>query len=99
MLFKRRFSVWSVIRPVKVGHIDIDHIFRIVEHKSVRTERIIVIPVIREKRLHQSKDEVVVKLCGIESCGMILSAVTGEGADEKLQVVTIEGMPAGAKIC
>ena len=40
-----------------------------------------------------------VKLCGIESCGMILSAVTGEGADEKLQVVTIEGMPAGAKIC
>ena len=30
---------------------------------------------------------------------MILSAVTGEGADEKLQVVTIEGMPAGAKIC
>ena len=40
-----------------------------------------------------------VKLCGIESCGMILSAVTGEGADEKLQVVTIEGMPAGSKIC
>lgn len=40
-----------------------------------------------------------VKLCGIESCGMILSAVEGEGKDEKLQVLTIEGMPAGAKVC
>ena len=40
-----------------------------------------------------------VKLCGVESHGMILSAVEGDGDDEKLQVVTIEGMPAGAKIC
>lgn len=40
-----------------------------------------------------------VKLCGVESHGMILSAVEGEGKDEKLQVLTIEGMPAGAKIC
>ena len=40
-----------------------------------------------------------VKLCGVESHGMILSAVEGEGKDEKLQVLTIDGMPAGAKIC
>ena len=40
-----------------------------------------------------------VKLCGVESRGMILSAVEGEGDDERLQVLTIEGMPAGSKIC
>ena len=40
-----------------------------------------------------------VKLCGVESHGMILSAVEGEGDDERLQVLMIEGMPAGAKIC
>ena len=40
-----------------------------------------------------------VKLCGIESRGMILSAVKGEGKDEQLQVLTIDGMPAGSKIC
>ncbi len=36
-----------------------------------------------------------VKLCGIESCGMILSMEH----DGKLQVVTVDGMPAGSKIC
>ncbi len=40
-----------------------------------------------------------VKLCGIESCGMILSAVREKDGKEELQVVTIEGMPAGSKIC
>ena len=40
-----------------------------------------------------------VKLCGIESCGMILSAVRETPDGEKLQVVTIEGMPAGSQIC
>ena len=30
---------------------------------------------------------------------MILSAVKGEGKDEQLQVLTIDGMPAGSKIC
>ena len=40
-----------------------------------------------------------VKLCGIESQGMILSAVREKDGKEELQVVTIEGMPAGSKIC
>ena len=40
-----------------------------------------------------------VKLCGVESHGMILSAVQETAEGEKLQVVTIEGMPAGAQIC
>lgn len=40
-----------------------------------------------------------VKLCGVESHGMILSAVEGEGKNERLQVLTIEGMPAGSQIC
>ncbi|MCH5299238.1 MAG: methionine--tRNA ligase [Ruminococcus sp.] len=35
-----------------------------------------------------------VKLCGVESCGMILSAVDGD----KLQVVTIDGVAEGSKI-
>ena len=41
-----------------------------------------------------------VKLCGVESRGMILSAVFGEGEDEKLQLITVDnGIPAGWKIC
>ena len=40
-----------------------------------------------------------VKLCGVESHGMILSAVQETADGEKLQVVTIEGMPAGSQIC
>lgn len=41
-----------------------------------------------------------VKLCGVESCGMILSAVFGEGEDEKLKLITVDnGIPAGWKIC
>ena len=40
-----------------------------------------------------------VKLCGVESHGMILSAVQKTADGEKLQVVTIEGMPAGSQIC
>ena len=36
-----------------------------------------------------------VKLCGIESCGMILSMENGG----ELRVVTVDGMPAGSKIC
>ena len=40
-----------------------------------------------------------VKLCGIESRGMILSAVHGEGDDEKLQLITVDdALPAGWKI-
>lgn len=35
-----------------------------------------------------------VKLCGVESCGMILSAVDGD----KLQVVTVDGVAEGSKI-
>ena len=40
-----------------------------------------------------------VKLCGVESQGMILSAVQETPDGEKLQVLTIEGMPAGSQIC
>ena len=40
-----------------------------------------------------------VKLCGIESRGMILSAVHGEGEDEQLKLITVsDDMPAGWKI-
>ena len=40
-----------------------------------------------------------VKLCGIESRGMILSAVHGEGDDEQLKLVIVgDDMPAGWKI-
>ena len=40
-----------------------------------------------------------VKLCGIESHGMILSAFTGEGENEQLKVVIVDdSMPAGWKI-
>ena len=40
-----------------------------------------------------------VKLCGIESHGMILSAVHGEGDSEQLRLVTVaDDMPAGWKI-
>ncbi len=40
-----------------------------------------------------------VKLCGIESHGMILSAFTGEGENEQLKVVVVDdSMPAGWKI-
>lgn len=40
-----------------------------------------------------------VKLCGIESRGMILSAFTGEGENEQLKVVIVDdSMPAGWKI-
>ncbi len=34
-------------------------------------------------------------LCGVESCGMILSAVNGDD----LKVVFVDNMPAGSKIC
>ena len=41
-----------------------------------------------------------VKLCGVESHGMILSAVHGEGDNEQLKVITVdESLPAGWKIC
>ena len=40
-----------------------------------------------------------VKLCGVESQGMILSAVQETPDGEKLQVLTIDGMPAGSQIC
>ena len=41
-----------------------------------------------------------VKLCGIESRGMILSTVHGEGDDEELKLVFAnDAMPAGAKLC
>ena len=41
-----------------------------------------------------------VKLCGIESRGMILSAVHGEGDSEQLQVIMVDDkLPAGWKIC
>ncbi len=41
-----------------------------------------------------------VKLCGIESNGMILSAVTGEGENEQLQVIMVsDTLPAGWQIC
>ena len=41
-----------------------------------------------------------VKLCGVESHGMILSAVHGEGDNEKLQVIMADNsLPAGWKIC
>ena len=41
-----------------------------------------------------------VKLCGVESHGMILSAVHGEGDNEQLQVIMVdEKLPAGWKIC
>lgn len=40
-----------------------------------------------------------VKLCGVESQGMILSAVQETSDGEKLQVLTIDGMPAGSQIC
>ena len=40
-----------------------------------------------------------VKLCGVESQGMILSAVQETPDGEKLQVLTINGMPAGSQIC
>ncbi len=40
-----------------------------------------------------------VKLCGVESRGMILSAVTGEGENEQLKLVIVgDDMPAGWKI-
>ena len=35
------------------------------------------------------------KLCGVESCGMILSAVHGDD----LKVVFVDNMPVGSKIC
>ena len=41
-----------------------------------------------------------VKLCGVESCGMILSAVTGEGDSEQLKLIMVDdGMPAGWGVC
>ena len=40
-----------------------------------------------------------VKLCGVESRGMILSAVTGEGDNEQLKLIMVdESLPAGWKI-
>ena len=40
-----------------------------------------------------------VKLCGVESRGMILSAVTGEGDNEQLKLIMVDdSLPAGWKI-
>ena len=35
------------------------------------------------------------KLCGVESCGMILAA---DAAEDDVRVVFLEGVPAGARI-
>ena len=40
------------------------------------------------------------KMMGIDSCGMIISAVHKEGDEERLNVLMLDdAMPAGAKLC
>ena len=40
------------------------------------------------------------KMMGLESCGMLLSAVHKEKGEEKLQLVMVDdAIPAGAKLC
>lgn len=40
------------------------------------------------------------KMMGLESCGMLLSAIHAEGGEERLNLIMVDGsIPAGAKLC
>lgn len=40
------------------------------------------------------------KMMGLESCGMLLSAIHTEGGEERLNLIMVDGsIPAGSKLC